>query len=621
MTKSRFMSRVSLSALLILGASLAAAQSVTLGPVTRHAGAGTGNVLQTCAIPADATDSQIGAAVRTCRLAVPNGASYTLKVQGTATAPPAQPTCTTPKPDDVVTTVACPAGQVGGGIRTTTTYVADAYPTCWKLASFSMFDGSCTPAPVTTWQRVAGEGAAFDIPAGNIVRFGAGSAWIERNASGSGTCSIAYFGGRDPAMNVLKSCESMPGSVTTTTPSTPTTPTTPTTPVPTGSPVTIYLSDCQAGAAAGCVAGNNANPGTEASPKQTLAGLNLDSLAGGSQILFKRGGAWNHATTVRLSNRNTTAAAPLTFSAYGAGSDPLLTVSPAYGFEFGEWQSTTPNRGYVFRGLNFVRSAAGSPESVAIWLRGSVSDVVIEGNRFSDFFIPLRGQGGQDVRRISVLNNLFVRNRSMGVNGTFNDSIFEGNTFEANNITGSGFEHGTYLSNSTGLTLRNNRYIRNSVNASGVCTGGNMTFHGQMSDVLIEGNTIEQDRADAGCWLMSITQGYATAEWFRNFVVRNNRLINGGNTALAAQSAPGIVIEGNVVINTNPTNQVAFSVGHTDYPNGDVPDGNAVVRNNTVCRANGAAGAAVVFRNNPGAVDSGNTVVIGAAATQGVCAR
>ena len=79
-----------------------------------------------------------------------------------------------------------------------------------------------------------------------------------------------------------------------------------------------------------------------------------------------------------------------------------------------------------------------------------------------------------------------------------------------------------------------------------------MTFHGMIDGVLIEGNTIEQDASAPGCWLMSITQGYATAEWFRNFVVRNNRLINGGNNAMNAQSAPGIVVEGNVIINTQP---------------------------------------------------------------------
>ena len=36
------------------------------------------------------------------------------------------------------------------------------------------------------------------------------------------------------------------------------------------------------------------------------------------------------------------------------------------------------------------------------------------------------------------------------------------------------------------ITIRNNRYLRNS-SVNGVCTGGNMTFHGQMDGVLTLG--------------------------------------------------------------------------------------------------------------------------------------
>lgn len=336
-------------------------------------------------------------------------------------------------------------------------------------------------------------------------------------------------------------------------------------------------------------------------------------------MLFSRGGAWNWTSTVRLDNRNTTAAAPLTFGAYGSGSRPLLLVSSTLGFETGEWQNTTPDGGYVFRGLKFEATASAPQNSWAIWLRGTVSDVLIEDVEFTNFYIALNGQGHDDIQRVTVRNSRFIRNKSQGVLGTFNNSLFEGNLFEGNNTSGSGFEHGTYLSSFTNLTLRNNRYLRNSV-VNGVCSGGNMTFHGMNDGLVIEGNTIEQDSSLEGCWLMSITQGYGTAEGFRNTVVRNNRLINGGNNAMNAQSAPGILVEGNVIINTNPTYQVGISVGHTDYPNGDLPDGNATVRNNTVCQSGGATGPAT-YVTSPNSTVTNNVVVTGAAATTGVCAR
>jgi hypothetical protein len=130
---------------------------------------------------------------------------------------------------------------------------------------------------------------------------------------------------------------------------------------------------------------------------------------------------------------------------------------------------------------------------------------------------------------------------------------------------------------------------------------------------------------------MSITAGYNTAESFTGFVVRNNRLINGGNTAMAVHSAPGILIEGNVIINTQATYQSAISIGNSDfrdasypsglYPNGDAADGNAVVRSNTVCRSGGATGPVVTLFSAPGTVVTGSVEPTGAAATSGVCAR
>jgi hypothetical protein len=117
---------------------------------------------------------------------------------------------------------------------------------------------------------------------------------------------------------------------------------------------------------------------------------------------------------------------------------------------------------------------------------------------------------------------------------------------------------------------------------------------------------------------MSITTGYTSAEWFRNTVVRNNKLINGGNSGLVAPAAPGIVVEGNVAINTRATYQAGFVVGG-GVGAGDTLDADAVVRNNTACQSGGATGP-VVNVNSPGAVVSNNVVVTGAAAATGVCA-
>lgn len=424
---------------------------------------------------------------------------------------------------------------------------------------------------------------------------------------------------------------------------------TPPAPSPSGT-VTYYFSDCATGYTATCSAGdvgNNSNAGTSAaSPKRDMSGFNVNALPAGAQLLFRRGGAWSWRT-LRLDSRLSTRDNPYVFDAYGSGANPLLqvttsTASPNYGFEFSEWGGTVVHGGYVFRNLTLDGVETGTH---AFFLRGAVNGVVIEGVTITRFAIGINAQGDGPIRNVTLRNSNVVHNTSMGMLGGYNDSLIEGNLFEDNNyVSGSGFNHGTYLSGHgagvSNLVVRNNRYLRNSV-SGGRCTGGNMTFHGRLNNVLIEGNTIEQDagytnpldQAASGCWLMSITQGYDAAvgvEGFTNFVVRNNRLINGGNTAIAATSAPGILIEGNTFINQQGTAQTAVHVGSVDYggtevgyyANGDMLDSAPVVRNNTACTpAAPNPNSRVAQFSGPVAgtpVAPSNTQVVG---STGACAR
>lgn len=495
------MNRKPALALCALFAAVAQAQTVTYTPVTRHVGAGTGMVLST-----HGTDSGVAAAVAACIDAVPVGAGFTCKVQGTKAAASA------PAP---------------------------------------------APAPVPAPPPPAPAPAPTPAPA--------------------------------PA------------------------------PAPVPGAVTIYVSDCQAGAPLTCVPGSDASDGrSEERPRRTL-GQWVNTLPAGSRVLLNRGGVWNDVG-VMLENRNTSAAAPLVFDAYGTGPMPWLKKAAGNMFNVGGgWGNTSDDGGYVFRNLKFDGMDTAE---WGFWFVQNVRDVTIENSEITGFRIALNSNDGAPVgvTGVTLRNNLIHRNRAMGLLGHYDNMLIEGNTFEANNFTGSTFDHGTYIGGGHNITLRNNRYLRNST-VNGECRGGNMTFHGQIDGLLIEGNTIEQDSAADGCWLMSITQGYSTAEWFRNAVVRNNRLINGGNTVMAAQSAPGIVVEGNVVINTRSTAQTAFAIGSGANGGGDVADENAVVRNNVVCRANAGASGAVVAVNSPGAAVTNNVARTGADATTGPCAR
>jgi Right handed beta helix region len=394
--------------------------------------------------------------------------------------------------------------------------------------------------------------------------------------------------------------------------------------------MTLHFSDCQPGAAAGCAPGRNSNSGSADSPKQNLDGINLDALPAGSRLLFARGGAWELTRMHRLENLQATTDLPLTFADYGSGPLPLIRIplpAPArgvsIGFEIGGgWNNKTNDGGYVFRNLRF--DGVGKT-TWGFWLRDNVHDVTFDGVEIGGFHIGIHTQSAapHGVTNVALLNSRIVRNSDMGWLGYPKSGLrMEGNTFEANNASGSGFSHAVYVGGGDNSVFRNNRFIRNSVAPSGLCTGGSLTLHGQMTGILVEGNTFEQTAGDQGCWQISITQGYTGAEWFRNLVVRGNTVINGGNSGMVIQSAPGALVENNRIFNTQTViPQTAIVVGGGDYTGGDDADTGAIVRNNTACYTAPASGSGVTRVNSSGATVVNNSMLTGKAATTGVCAR
>ena len=381
-----------------------------------------------------------------------------------------------------------------------------------------------------------------------------------------------------------------------------------------------YFSDCQAGAAAGCVPGNNANAGTQASPKRDLSGTSVNALPAGSQLLFARGGAWNVA--INLNNLNATSAAPLTFADYGSGALPVFNTPSGTTFSFGQYGDTVPDGGYAFRNLKLDGRGTGQ---WGAFVQGATRDVTFDSVEITGFHIGVHSQqtSGANNERLTIRNSVLRNNRDHGFLGDTNSLLIDGSLFEGNNPDGGGFEHGAYIGGrSTSLTVRNSTFRRNSA-PGGVCNGGNLTLHGQHDNVLIEGNVIEQDASGDGCWLLSITTGYSTAEWFRNLVVRNNRLINGGNAALIVQSATNALIEGNVSWSNQPAlGQAAIVTGGVGGSGGgdDAMTGGAI-RNNTACYPNPSQNNTVVRNSSPGATLTNNVMRIGADATTGACSR
>ncbi|WOB07301.1 right-handed parallel beta-helix repeat-containing protein [Piscinibacter gummiphilus] len=388
---------------------------------------------------------------------------------------------------------------------------------------------------------------------------------------------------------------------------------------------TYYFSDCQPGAAPGCVQGNDANDGkSPRSPKRRLESVAINALPAGSKLLLARGGVWVQDMLV-LDNPRVTAEAPLVIDAYGRGERPWLQAPGVKNavFMFGKYNNTSYDGGYTLRNLKLDGRGTGQ---WGLFLIHNLHHVTIEDSEITGFHIGIHSQARapQGVNHVVIRRNVISRNKGMGILGQFNDSLIEDNLFEANNFSGSDYDHAIYLSgNEAGgrrNVVRGNTFRHNSV-VDGVCKGGNVTMHGQMDGMLIEGNTIEQRASARSCWGISITSGYKTAEWFRNFVVRNNTVVNLGECAFCINASPGIVVENNRVFNDQKSPHVAVMITRGNRTPGDAEDRDAVVRGNVACFPSGASNQVAVRLASAAADVSDNLTLAGEAATRGVCAR
>ena len=91
------------------------------------------------------------------------------------------------------------------------------------------------PLPTVGWTALAAEGGGFTVLGAQNVRYGAGTTWIEKTVTGSGSCTNDFFG-RDPLYGVMKRCE-----VSSTTAPPPLPPPPP--PLPPPAPVTVTQRD------------------------------------------------------------------------------------------------------------------------------------------------------------------------------------------------------------------------------------------------------------------------------------------------------------------------------------------------------------------------------------------
>lgn len=377
------------------------------------------------------------------------------------------------------------------------------------------------------------------------------------------------------------------------------------------SAATYYVADCQTGADPACVPGSDGNAGTSPNAPwrtTTRVGSVLATLAAGDQVLFARGGSWVNAS-MNATNLHATPAMPIVFDAYtpswGPGTArPILTESRTGTnlFNFNDQGSQVLDGGYTIKNLDLRGGGTGN---WGIFLYNGVQHVTIDDVSVSGFVIGIHINGNVPISDVSITNSTIANNAQHGILGAATNLLIQGNVVVGNGFDvptfGSGFTHGIYLGgDGAHAVVRGNTFTDNTV-YDGQCVAGPLVVHGQWDDVLIESNVMTQIASAPGCYGISVKPDYATPEHMTHFVIRANTVVNMGNVGIALTSVPGILVEDNVIVNTQATAQTGIALPVKKRDADDIADDAAVLRNNSIYFAQAAAGSIGIQSNAEGA--------------------
>jgi len=364
---------------------------------------------------------------------------------------------------------------------------------------------------------------------------------------------------------------------------------------------TFYVCDCQAGAAAGCVAGDDDADGSRSTPFRTFAkaGEVFNTLPAGGTVAFCRGGAFAAPGGSRLANLNCNADSRCVmrdYSADWAASDaplPAIRVDSGKAFDIENGGMASADGGYLF--LNLAISGLGADTEAGFFFYNDVQDVEICGFSIDSFRLGVQIAGsnepapGSDAanQRIVIRNSSIKNCSSQGYLGACDGCGIAYNTFENNGYAMEILNHNIYLSTHTGAVgmyvVGNDLY--HSTLIDGVCSATSLVGHGYFTDLTIEGNTIREDvgKVTDGCWGIGIDVADTTAEYFSSLVIRRNTIINVGNISIGTMACQNCLVENNLVIQQQPDfNSTLIAVPNKSRGSEDIPSSNVTIRNNTL---------------------------------------
>lgn len=370
-----------------------------------------------------------------------------------------------------------------------------------------------------------------------------------------------------------------------------------------------YVSDCAAGAAAGCVAGNDANNGTSVdTPWQTVAKAStmIGSLNGGDEIRFARGASFANAR-LQVYNTRSRAATPLIFDSYkpkwGTGTQKPIFMAPTgvQAVQFEDSGNADHDEGYVVRNLDL----RGTGTSTGVFIYNDADYITLENLDISGFAIGVNcsesnaPNAGSNARNdhFTLRSSNIHDNKDIGYLGGCADVLIENNRFDNNGFGGGTMlnrNHSIYISGEgVNVVVRGNVSTRSAV-GSGLCQGVPIVAHGKQTGLVIENNVVDESTgAGPGCYGIQVNPGYGgIAESFTNAVIRNNKVINVGNIGIAVGSCPNCVIENNFIVKEGAGTFIGIAMPSENIEVGlDAADTGLTVRNNSIYAAAAAYGS------------------------------
>ena len=301
------------------------------------------------------------------------------------------------------------------------------------------------------------------------------------------------------------------------------------------------------------------------------------------------------------------------------GQPKIVVGAGIIGLEFFNPQGATHDEGY--RVLNLDFEGPGDSSSGGVSLGNDVTDVTLcnltinrtgLGVYVGGSSAPLTGGSDGKQARI-VLKGSTITNTNYGFEGACNGCSVQYNYFNQTGSASQSNTHAIYIQDGyvtdptvpyevSGETIVGNE-IDNSEVAGGKCNGIILVVHGQHSNMIISGNTVNEaaGNVQGGCYGIAVMSGYGTPEHFTNVNITGNTVINPGQIGIYEQICTNCTIENNLVL-TSAINTYAITwgtpIGKHDPEDTDGTAG--TVRNNTIYMADGSQGGIGIFFGGEG---------------------